>query len=463
MGVKVNGTEERGTTIRSLPDSQDSGVSSPKYAWYVVAVLTGCYTLSFVDRQILSLLVRPIKQDLALNDTQIGLLQGLAFAVFYTLCGLPIGRIADQHTRKNVIAVGILLWSLFTSTCSIARGFAYLFLARMGVGIGEATLNPSAFSLISDYFPKERLGAALGVYSMGIFIGSGGALIFGGTVIEALARWPLINVPVLGNLTWWRVTFLAVGAPGVLAAFWMYTLREPVRRDVLSGREGRVPRLSLKEAKKQICLRWGSLVGLSLGIAGQAMSTYAFLAWAPSYFERHYGWMPGQAGRQLGWMLLIACCPGMYAGGCLSDNWLSEGVRNAPLRVGVLSAFGTGILFTIALSRHSSLWTVLWLLPALFFLSLPVGSTFAALQLIMPNQVRAQVSAIFTSIVSIVGLTLGPLLPGVLNDYLFRDERMIHVSLLLTILFASIIMLVAFRMTFTPYRRDYLLLHPDNS
>jgi MFS family permease len=458
----VNGTEEQ-ETIRTLPDPRDSRFPSPKYAWYVVALLTGCYTLSFVDRQILSLLVRPIKQDLALNDTQIGLLQGLAFAVFYTLCGLPIGRMADHHIRKNVIAVGILLWSLFTGTCSIARSFTSLFLARMGVGIGEATLNPSAFSLISDYFPIERLGAALGVYSMGIFIGSGGALIFGGTVIEALGHWPLIHVPVLGSLTGWRITFLAVGAPGILAAFWMYTLREPVRRDVISGRDGRVPRLSLKEVKKQIWQRWGSLVGMSLGIAGQAMATYAFLAWAPSYLERHYGWMPGQAGRQLGWILLIACCPGMYVGGSISDNWLSKGIRDAPMRVGVLSACGAGIFFTIALSGHSSLWTMLWLFPALFFLSLPVGSTFAALQLIMPNQVRAQVSAIFTCIVSIVGLTLGPLLPGVLNDYLFRDERMIHVSLLLTILLAAIIMLVAFRMTFVPYRRDYLILHPDKN
>ena len=461
MGVKVNETEEPGTTIGSLPDSQDSEFPSPTYAWYVVLVLTACYTLSFVDRQILSLLVRPIKQDLGLSDTQIGLLQGLAFAIFYTIFGLPIGRIADHHIRKNVIAAGILLWSLFTGTCSIARSFASLFMARMGVGIGEATLNPSAFSLISDYFPKERLGAALGVYSMGIFIGSGGALIFGGSVIEALSRWPVIDVPIFGKLAWWRMTFLAVGIPGILGSLWMYTVREPLRRNLLSGQNGRVPRLSLSEVKNQIGLRWKSVVGMSLGIAGQAMATYAFLAWAPTCFERQYGWTAGQAGRQIGWILLIGCCPGMYAGGCISDYWLKQGMREAPMRVGVLGAIGTGLLFAVALSGHSPRWTLLCLVPALFFLSLPVGSTFAALQLIMPNQVRAQISAIFTCLVSIVGLSLGPLLPGLLNDYLFRDERMINISLLLTILFASIIMLVAFRATFAPYRRHYLLLHPD--
>lgn len=449
------------TQVKS--DSPDPGFPSPRYAWYVVAVLTACYTLSFIDRQILSLLVLPIKQDLSLTDTQIGLLQGLAFAIFYTLCGLPIGRIADHHTRKNVIAVGILLWSLFTSACSLARSFVSLFLARMGVGVGEATLNPSAFSLISDYFPKERLGEALGVYSMGIFIGSSSALIFGGTVIEALSRWPLINVPFLGPLSWWRVTFLAIGAPGVFAALWIFTIREPLRRDLLSRPDGRVPRLSLTEVNQQIALRWQSLLGLSLGAAGQAMATYAFLAWAPTCFERLYGWTPGQAGRQLGWILLIACCPGMYAGGYLSDYWLRHGIREAPMRVGVASALATPVLFIVALNEPSARSTLLFLLPALFFLSLPVGSLFASLQLILPNQIRAQVSAIFTFILNVVGLTLGPLLPGILNDYLFRNERMINISLLLTILLASIIMLIAFRATFAPYRRHYTLLHSQNT
>ena len=178
---------------------------SLRYAWYVVIILMVCYTLSFVDRQILSLLVGPMKRDLGISDTRIGLLQGVAFALFYGLMGLPLGRLADTHNRRNVIIVGVVLWSFLTGACSAARSFWSLFLVRMGVGVGEATLSPSAFSLISDYFPKEKLGGALSVYSMGIFIGSGIALIAGGSVVDAVTRMPVITMPLLGAVAPWRI------------------------------------------------------------------------------------------------------------------------------------------------------------------------------------------------------------------------------------------------------------------
>src|SRR4030095_7549014 len=160
-----------------------------RYAWYVAVVLMLCNTLSFIDRQILGLLVTPIKLDLGISDTRIGLLQGLAFGIFYTLLGLPMGRIVDHGKRRNLVAAGIFCWSLMTALCAVARGFWTLFAARMGVGVGEATLTPSAFSLLSDYFPKERLGTALSVFSMGIFFGSGLALIVGGLIIGAVGSW----------------------------------------------------------------------------------------------------------------------------------------------------------------------------------------------------------------------------------------------------------------------------------
>ncbi|MBI3427463.1 MAG: MFS transporter [Acidobacteria bacterium] len=156
-----------------------------RYAWYVALVLMLCNTLSFIDRQILGLLVDPIKQDLRVSDTQMGLLQGLAFGIFYTLLGMPMGRIVDRGNRRQLVAAGIFCWSLMTAACALARGFGTLFAARMGVGVGEATLSPSAFSLLSDYFPKERLATALSIFSMGVFFGSGLALIVGGLS----ARW----------------------------------------------------------------------------------------------------------------------------------------------------------------------------------------------------------------------------------------------------------------------------------
>ncbi len=191
-----------------------------------------CYALSFVDRQILSLLVPFIKADLHVNDTMVGLLQGFSFALFYAVMGLPLGRMADSTNRRNLISICIAFWSIFTAGCALARSYATLFLARMGVGIGEAGLNPASFSILSDLFPKERLGAALSVFYIGNLLGSSLALIVGGTAVQAVTRQPEITLPILGTMASWRVTFLILGLPGLLFALLVYTVKEPIRKNL---------------------------------------------------------------------------------------------------------------------------------------------------------------------------------------------------------------------------------------
>src|SRR5258708_870088 len=330
--------------------SSTEGERSLRYAWYVVFILMVCYTLSFVDRQILSLLVGPMKRDLAISDTRIGLLQGLAFALFYGVMGLPLGRLADTHNRRNVIIVGVVLWSFLTGACSAARSFWSLFLVRMGVGVGEATLSPSAFSLISDYFPKEKLGGALSVYSMGIFIGSGIALIAGGAGGGAVDRMPGITMPLLGAVAPWRFTFLIVGAPGLAIALLLYTVREPIRRQLLRASNGAPVRLQFHEVVVELRRRWQSVLGISVGMVFQSMGTYAFVAWAPASLQRIHGWSAGQSGRALGLIILVSGCLGMSAGGRLCDHWQKKGVSEAPLRVAVVSAIGAGFLFALAMT-----------------------------------------------------------------------------------------------------------------
>lgn len=443
--------------------SSTEGEASLRYAWYVVFILMVCYALSFVDRQILSLLVGPMKRDLAISDTRIGLLQGIAFALFYSLMGLPLGRIADSRNRRNVIIVGVVLWSFLTCVCSAARSFWSLFLARMGVGVGEATLSPSAFSLISDYFPKEKLGMALSVYSMGIFIGSGLALIAGGSVVDAVTRMPAVALPLLGNVAPWRFTFLIVGAPGLAIALLLYTVREPIRRQLMLASNGAPARLQFHEVVAELRMRWKSVMGISIGMVFQSMCTFAFVAWAPTFLQRIHGWSAGQAGRALGSIILIFGCLGMSVGGRLCDYWQKKGVLEAPLRVAVVSSIGTGILFALAMTAKQADWTMVMLVPALFFLALPIGSSYAALQLIFPNQVRGQVSALFLLILNMGGLGLGPLLPGLLNDYVFRNEKMIGPSLAITISTASALMLFTFRASYRPYRIDYERMHAPHS
>ncbi len=444
-----------GKTVTSL----EPGTPSLRYAWYVVFILMLCYALSFIDRQILSLLVGPMKRDLHISDTRVGLLQGLSFALFYTLAGLPLGRIADTRNRRNLIAVGIVAWSVLTAACSGAKNFWALFFTRMGVGAGEATLSPAAFSLIADYFPPGRLGVALSLYSMGIYFGSGLAFIVGGEVVQNLARRPELTLPLLGTVASWRAAFLVVGLPGLLFALLVQTIREPQRRHLYRAADGHASELRLGEFLQQIRLRLGSVLGISLGMVFQAICGYAVLAWAPTFLQRTYGWSSAQSGRLLGVLTLICGCTGMYIGGNLCDRWQRQGTHEAPLKVGVISAIGAGVFYPLALMASNATWTTALLIPATFLLALPIGCSYAALQLILPNQLRGQVSALFLFILSIGGLSLGPLLPGVLTDYYFHDEKRIGAALAITIAAAASLMVIAFWATYRPYRRDFGIAH----
>ena len=426
-----------------------------RYAWYVVLALTAIYMLSYVDRVILSLLVRSIKQDLHASDTQIGLLQGLAFAIFYTLAGLPLGRIADTRNRRNLIAAGIVAWSFCTSACSLARSYWMLFLGRMGVGVGEATLSPAAYSLIADYFPAQQLGVAISVYYMGVFLGSSLSFLLTGMIIDALAHTPVVQVPLLGALPAWRVTFLLVGIPGLLFALLVYTIREPQRRGLLKSREGRAAQLSFGDAFAQLRMRWQSVLGLSFGSIFQSACAFGLLAWAPTFFQRTHGWTPGQSGRVLALILVSFGCAGMYVGGALSDRWSRRGRPEGPLQVAVVSGIGTVLLLPAAFLLRDASWTVALLFPGTFFLALPMGTSVAALQRIFPNQVRGQVSALFLFFLNLGGQTLGPLGPGLFNDRLFHSEKMLGPSMALTIGIAALLMVVVFWATYGPYRRDY--------
>jgi MFS family permease len=431
-----------------------------RYAWYVTIVLMLCYTLSFVDRQILSLLVPQIKTDLGINDTRIGLLQGFSFALFYATMGLPLGRIADMTNRRNLIAICITFWSIFTTACSGAKSFATLFLARMGVGIGEAGLNPSAFSILSDYFSKERLSSALSVFYIGNLLGSSLALIVGGTAVQAVTQQPDINLPILGTIASWRLTFMIVGLPGLLFALLVFTVREPSRTSLALDSTGAV-KMSIRETFLQVRARWQSIAGISLGFVFQATCNYGFTAWVPTYFLRAHGWSIGEAGRALGFVILPFGCLGLYVGGYLSERWQKRGVVDGPLLVAIPSAIGIVLFLVPAMLMPTASWSLALIGPGFFFLVLPMGTSTAALQVIVPNQVRAQVSALYLFILNLGGLTLGPVLPGAFNDYLFKNPKMVGPSTALTMAMAGLLMLITISATRRPYRKHYRIMHPE--
>ena len=432
--------------------------TSLRYAWYVVIILTILYMLSFVGRTILSLLVGSIKRDLGISDTRIGLLQGLSFALFYTIMGLPLGRLADTRSRRNLIAAGVVVWSLFTSFCSAAKSFWSLFLTRIGVGVGEAGLSPAAYSLITDYFPPERLGVAISVYYMGVFLGSGLALLLGGIVVDTMARIHTVTLPLLGTIASWRVTFLIVGLPGLVFALLAYTIKEPLRRGMLKSAQGNAAHLTFRQSFGQMRLRWQSLGGISLAMVFQSMANYALVSWGPTYFLRVHGWTPGQSGKALAVIFLIAGCGGMYTGGRLSDYWQKRGLDEAPMRVMVIGAAFTIVLLPVGMLLSDIRWTLAFLFAGVFALALPMGISAAALQRIFPNQVRGVVSALYLFILNIGGQTFGPLLPGVFNDYLFHNGKMIGYSLAITMGGAAVLMLITLLAAYRHYRRHYHMM-----
>lgn len=392
----------------------------PRYAWYVICVLMVAYTLSYIDRTIVDLLVEPIKADLGLTDTQFSLLRGLAFAVFYTVLGIPFGIWADRANRRNVIAIGIAFWSLMTAVCGFARTFGQLFVARVGVGVGEAALTPAAYSMIADYFPPQKRGRALGVYAMGVFVGIGLAIMIGGLVVAAVARAPSVILPVVGEMRSWQLAFLAVGLPGLLVAAWVASIDEPVRRGAGTPQH---PWVMLRQALAFIGSQWRFFACHFAGYALLTMLFNALTAWIPAYLIRVHAYTAGDIAITYGPLLLIFGSGGIYCGGWLADHLRQHGHRDAEMRAGLYAALLLWPFATTATLMPTANLALAALAPLLFFASFPFAAAASALQLVTPNRLRAQVSAFYMLIVNLTGIGFGGTLTALVTDYVFDDER----------------------------------------
>ncbi len=413
-------------------DQTISEQSSLRYAWYVVGLLTLANISSFLDRQILALLVVPIKRDLHLSDTKVSLLMGLSFALFYTVFGIILSRLADSSNRRNIIIAGITIWSLFTALCSCVKNYSQFFLARMGVGIGEATLSPSAYSIISDYFPKRKLGMALSVFSMGIFLGSGIALAIGSGIISSLPTEGKIIVPLFGEIYHWQKLFLLIGLPGIAISLLMLTIKEPVRKGILHIEGVPQQKLSLREALKIVFTYRKTFLSICIGTAFTAIVTYACTAWVPTYFSRTFDWPVPKAGFVFGLVLLSGSICGVLWGGWYADHLENKGIQNGRMRVNIISAVCLLLSCFIPLIDNPVLVVILFFIPA-FFIASPMGASTSAIQQLMPNQVRALASSIFLFLINIIGLGGGPFLVGFFTDTVFNDEKAIRYSLAATI------------------------------
>ncbi|WP_326523681.1 MFS transporter [Sphingomonas sp.] len=392
------------------------GWPSPARSWLTVAVLTLGYTVSFVDRTILSLLIDPIKADLGLSDTQIALLQGLAFGLFYIAMGMPLGWLVDRVSRKKVIAGGVTFWCLATAACGLSSNFWQIFVARMGVGAGEATLSPAAISMIGDSFPPEKRAFPISVYSMASSIGAGLALMLGGAAIQAISKTQGLKLPIVGLLAPWQATFVIVGLGGLIVVVLLAFVTEPARREAAvrqeTGGSGLIAHIRRHRGFHVLHLG---------GMACYCVLIYGVLSWMPAYFIRAFGWTAGEVGLRYGFVVMVFGGFGLAGAGWLASRLAMRGVQAASLKVTGLSILlVTPLLIAACLAPDG--WTALYILaPGMVAFTASGGIAVAALCEAAPGDLRGRTAALYYFVLGLVGLTIGPVSVALITEHVLGD------------------------------------------
>ncbi len=368
-------------------------------------------------------MVGPIKSDLGLNDTQFSLLQGIAFALFYCTFGIPIARLADRSNRRNIISAGIALWSLMTALCGLARNFGQLFMARVGVGVGEAALAPAAYSLIADLFPRKKVGRAVGTYQTGLFVGYGLSVILGGWLVGTLEQGPPLVLPLIGELSAWRATLVIVGLPGLVIAALCLTFREPARRGAVDGGVP-VPEL-IAFMKKNVAI-YGYLVAAFCMLS---LLFNAVLVWGAEYFIRIHEMPRATVGLRLGLIVAGFGCVGSVVGGLHGDYLHRKGDPGGAIRSAMLATFALAPLAGVTSLLTNPDYSMMMYAPLLFFGSWVFPLAVMTLQLFTPPSMRAQVTAVYLFVVALFSMGFGSTSVALITDFVFANDMKLHYSM----------------------------------
>ena len=408
------------------------------YAWFVVAILVATAILSYTDRQVLSLLVDPIRADLGISDTQISLLMGTAFALIYGVAGIPLGYLADRRSRRHLIIAGIIVWSLGTLGCGLAHGFHQIFIARICVGLGEAVLSPAAISIIGDYFPPERRGTAVGLFLSGIAMGSGASIVVGGAVLHAVNAGLLAGTP-LAALSAWRAVLVLISAPGLLWSLIILLIREPVRRASVQPMEATIARGApsawwVQAAPVYVIVAMASLVDNAVG------------AWAPSLLIRGFGKNPAEIGIELGLLLTAGFGGGVCLGGILADHAGASGGWPRKLLVCVgCAALIMPVAFVMTANRFM---VVLCAIPLYFALSGVVTALgFSAILDVAPSRARGLAMSISFFLNVALGAGVGPTAVAVVGAAVFQGRTALGPPLSVTVMAGYAVVIVTALLT----------------
>jgi MFS family permease len=436
-----------GTAPDNFPTEKD--YPPAPYAWYVVGVLLIVGITSYLDRNIIALLVEPIRADLGLSDTEVSFLQGTAFAIFYVAFGLPFGMLADRVNRRTLLALGVAWWSLMTAAGGFAENYWQLFAARAGVGIGEACLAPAAFSILADYFQPARRGRAMSIYNMANYIGGGASLFIGGLVLGMLGGVGTAFLPVIGSIESWKATFILIGTPGLLLSLLMLTVKEPARRGTLPRRES-----GTREGFIQHMLKAPRVyAAVHFSGAMTAFTGYAVFAWSPTHLVRQFGFEPAEAGVMMGPIAAVCGMLGCIGSGFASDWLVRKGTRGGrfaiPLAWWPIALVGISLIVLSPTHVGALLGVGVFALGSGFGIS----SVPPTIHDITPNQLRGQATSLHFVLAGLLGLAGGISLVAIVNDTVFRDPASIGMAMLVVLAPVAITCFVICLANLTPYEK----------
>jgi MFS family permease len=411
----------------------------PAYAWYVTVLMMFFYMLSFMDRQIIAVMIEPIKADLSLSDVQISLLGGISFVLFYSTAGVFVGRLADSVNRPKLIAIGVFIWSLTTAVSGLVGKFWQLLILRMGVGLGESALLPSTLSLLSGYFPPHRLATPTSVFLLGAPIGIGLSFAIGGLLysvavdVTSAPGWQ--DVIFIGGSAAWKMVLLFLGVVGMLMTLLLSTVREPRNQNKVAAEKNIGSTVTLAKAatsaevKEYAKGNWKAIGALYLGMALISLAAYSQAFWDITFLTRTYGWDASTGSFWYGMVQLFAGLSGMLFGGIVADKLTKRGVSGASIVMVIIGA-GLAAPFSFMYPLMGSASSALLLMVlAIFGSNMCFACAASALQRMFPATMLGLAAGIYFFISNAVGIGIGPTLVAALTDYTFEDPNMIRYSL----------------------------------
>ena len=402
---------------------------SKKYAWFLTTLLLVTYTVSFIDRAMINLLIDPIRTDLDLSDIQMGQILGPGFMISYILFSLPVGRMVDKFNRIVVLIGGILLWSLATAAHGFSSDYYSLFVSRAGVGAGEAAVTPASWSIIADLFRPEERAFPMSFYLMGPYIGQGLALLFGGLIIQLYT----VPVEIFGIILQpWQMIFILIAIPGFILSLGLAFLSDPERKGIINKEKQKDE--SFIDVIAYIKSKFSAYFTLMIAASFIVVLLYTFQAWVPTYIARIHGWDLSRVGYLFGIVTLISGSLGVLSGPVLERFLETKGIKNSTHSVFLISALALAVIPALTFSFVSEKLVLYGMFIISFFITLPMACFASGLQKMTPQNYRGSVSGLYVFIMNIVGLSLGPTVVPFFTSVIFQSDMSINLALSYTFL-----------------------------